>query len=262
MEYTMGYVAFIDVLGFSAFVSKEENGAKTAELFSFVKNLCYLFNSSAKLNVEISFFSDSIVISAKELESLVMPILLAESYLQDKLGLLFRGGIAYGKYYHKDGVTFGPAVIEAYKLENAAIYSRILIHKEIEIPEDINVHYFKDIDGYVCINPMAAILNEIEVYGPDGIQYPEGDIVEAIKNKVVVHREKILAGIQRYIGSSVVEKYLWRIRTFNYTCRLFAEIPCGTIIYEAIGYAIDEGFKEMFASKIIKEDEIITMKQG
>lgn len=261
MEYTTGYVAFIDVLGFSAFVSKEENGCKTADLFSFVKKLCYLFNSTDNLDVEVSFFSDSIVISAKSLESLFVPILLAESYLQDKLGLLFRGGIAYGKYYHKDGVTFGPAVIAAYQLEKIAVYSRILIHKDIEIPEEINVLYFKDIDGYMCINPMAMILNEIKAYGPDGVHYPDGDIVKALKARVNIHRGKIFEGIKKNRGSSVVEKYLWRIRPFNYTCRIFADVPSETVIYKEIGYSADQSFKEMFASQTIKEEDIIKMEQ-
>ena len=259
MEYTTGYVAFIDILGFSTFVSKEENGEKTDGLFSFINKFCYLFNTSKNLNVEVSFFSDSIVISSKKLKSLIVPILLAESYLQNELGLLFRGGIAYGKYYHKEGVTFGPAVIEAYKLENIAVYSRILIHKEIIVPEDIDICYFRDIDGYWCINPMATILNEIEAYGPDGIHYPEGDILEALKVRIVVHRERILAGIRRYMGSSVVEKYLWRIRAFNHTCRLYEEIPCGTVIYETIGFTADERLKMLFSAQIIKEEEYLSL---
>ena len=71
-------------------------------------------------------------LTADELERLVEPIYIAESYLKDKLGLLFRGGICYGKYYHKDSVTFGPAVVSAYKLEGKANYSRILLDEGIE----------------------------------------------------------------------------------------------------------------------------------
>lgn len=74
--------------------------------------------------------------TADELEKLVAPIYIAESYLKDKLGLLFRGGIYYGKYYHDNGVTFGPAVVAAYKLEGKANYSRILLDEKIQILEE------------------------------------------------------------------------------------------------------------------------------
>lgn len=259
MEYTSGYVAFIDILGFSTFVSTEDNGEKTAELFSFINKFCYLFNSSEKLKINVSFFSDSIVITAEELTSLIPPIYIAESYLQAHLGLLFRGGVAFGKYYHQNGVTFGPAVISAYQLEKKANYSRIIIDPDITTNKDTDAYFFKDIDGYTCINPFSVLLNEIEAYGADGVHYPDGDICDAIKEVLVKYRSRILESIKRYVGMSVVEKYLWRIRAFNYTCRMYAEMPCETIIYEPIGYAVDKRFKELLASQIISEEEISRM---
>ena len=36
MKYTEGYVAFIDILGFSKFIEIEENGENTFDLFEFV----------------------------------------------------------------------------------------------------------------------------------------------------------------------------------------------------------------------------------
>ena len=57
MKYTEGYVAFIDILGFSKFIEIEENGENTFDLFGFVKRFCRLFNSSNKLNVNVAFFS-------------------------------------------------------------------------------------------------------------------------------------------------------------------------------------------------------------
>ena len=46
MEYSEGYLAFIDILGFSKYVSTDENGPKTYDLFEFVKKFCYLFSTS------------------------------------------------------------------------------------------------------------------------------------------------------------------------------------------------------------------------
>lgn len=39
MEYTEGYLAFLDILGFSNYVGRAENFDKTYGLFEFIKNI-------------------------------------------------------------------------------------------------------------------------------------------------------------------------------------------------------------------------------
>ena len=51
MEYKEGYVAFIDILGFSTYVSNEENANGTYDLFEFVRKFCYLFNNDYVRNI-------------------------------------------------------------------------------------------------------------------------------------------------------------------------------------------------------------------
>ena len=63
MKYKDGYVAFIDILGFSAYVSDENNANGTNDLFDFVRKFSYLFNTSPDLKIDVSFFSDSIVLT-------------------------------------------------------------------------------------------------------------------------------------------------------------------------------------------------------
>ncbi len=76
MEYTNGYVAFIDILGFSNLVSNEQNADKVKDLFEFVEKFQYLFNSTSKLNTNVAFFSDSIILSTN-------------NQPKDNLGMLF-----------------------------------------------------------------------------------------------------------------------------------------------------------------------------
>lgn len=71
MEYSQGYVAFIDILGFSKYVSEERNGEKTEELFQFVEKFCYFYNNTPNLHTEVAFFSDSIVITSDEIASIL-----------------------------------------------------------------------------------------------------------------------------------------------------------------------------------------------
>jgi len=257
MKYKEGYVAFIDILGLSTYISNEENANGTYDLFEFVKKFCYLFNTSPDLKINVSFFSDSIVLTADELKKLVVPIYMAEFYLKDKLDLLFRGGICYGKYYHDNGVTFGPAVVSAYKLEGKANYSRILLDEGIEISEEKSILFYRDIDGYLCLNPMSAILHESVAYGPEGAVYPEGNMNEIINNNISKQRDVILKQIAKNKGSPVVEKYLWRVRAFNYTCNLIADIPYGETIYEKINFTANEQLQKSLKKQLITEEDIL-----
>lgn len=256
LQYRDGYVAFIDILGFSTYVEDENNARKTNDLFSFVKNFCILFNDSPSLDTQVSFFSDSIVLSAKELTSLIVPISLAESYLDDNLGLLFRGGIVFGKYYHKDGVTFGPAVVNAYRLENKANYSRIILDQNITISEKLDFRFFRDYDGYYCLNPYSTLLNRIQSFGSDGVHYPEGDLLDAIKTITLSQRNRILEQIKKNVHSPVVEKSVWRIRPFNNLCKILADLPVGYNLYKGNDYRVNEKFKTFFREQVIAEQDL------
>ena len=45
-------------------------------------------------------------------------------------GIYVRGGVVFGDIIHNKNISWGPALIEAYKLEeNDAIYPRIIIDK-------------------------------------------------------------------------------------------------------------------------------------
>jgi hypothetical protein len=52
MEYTEGYLAFLDILGFSKFVEDEKNGQATADLFKFVEWFRDYFNKDIKHKVK------------------------------------------------------------------------------------------------------------------------------------------------------------------------------------------------------------------
>ncbi len=225
MKYIEGYVAFIDILGFSQFVSEENNGDKTEKLFSFVDKFCYLFNTSPNLKVKVSFFSDSIVLSSENFANLIAPIYIAESFLKSELGLLFRGGITKGKYYNTNGVTFGPAVVKAYNLEESAKYSRVIIDDIVVNEQEDCFEIFKDIDGKYCLNLSSFIVVKSNKYGNGEVKYPSGNPATNILRNFEEERESILCAIKKHIGTDVSEKYLWRIRPFNYTCEAVAASP-------------------------------------
>ena len=255
MQYTEGYLAFLDILGFSKFVEDESNGQATSDLFEFVKKFCFLFNTSPQLNVQVSFFSDTIIITADELENLVLPIYIAESYLKDNLGLLLRGAIVYGKYYHNEGTTFGPAVVAGYQLEKKALYSRILLEDTVKV-EGKNIFFFNDIDGHKCFNPYGVFFTEIMSSAPEGIVYPDNITKELIDN-FLTRRSELLAQINKYKGTTVIDKYLWRVRAFNHICDFVVKIPLGEVIYEEVTYVMNEQLQNQMRKMLIFENEFM-----
>lgn len=189
------------------------------------------------------------MITTSKLDWLIPTINIAESYLKKDLGLLFRGGICYGKYYHENGITFGPGVIKSYELEKKAVYSRIVIDKDIQVEED-NFYYYVDIDGVACLNPYSTILLENLYFGEEVI-YPEGDVNKIILDRFEFYRKEILSGIEKYKGTPVVEKYLWRIRPFNYTCNYIANMSYDEYIYEPIQYKNNDALKNELLNLVI-----------
>ncbi len=159
-NYEKRIVAFIDILGFKELVKESEKDSAKLDLIyeslTFLKtmekpeswdlNLIKIeesFKSKAldlKEKVSCTNFSDSILISVKVEEdkvSAAFSTLVANlSFIGLKLminGILFRGGITYGKLIHNEnGVVMGQGLIDAYNLENKiAKYPRIILSKKI-----------------------------------------------------------------------------------------------------------------------------------
>ena len=254
MEYKEGLVAFIDILGFSQYVMNESNKEKVRSLFQFVEKFCYLFNCSPELAQNVSFFSDSIVLATDNLYQLSISISIAESYLKDNLELLFRGGITHGKYYYENNVMFGPAVIAAHNLETKANYSRVLIDPVLNIAEEPELLAFTDLDGYSVFNPYCLILNHGCRYGGDDrVVYPEDPTLN-LERVFSQCRNEIIEKIQQYNGNPVVEKYLWRIRPYNYTCNTLLRLPDGEVLYDKINYKMNKDLREILQKSIIDTD--------
>lgn len=166
--YEERFIAFVDILGFGKLVEKSEAtldlprkilDALTSmhptkiqdELFTTVnvelvpeeeledvKEIARMMSEAQnKLNpVNISYFSDSLVISARAddviASQMVMDLLTKISAMMwMSHRLVLRGGITVGKLVHVEGgPMFGPAMNRAYYLESkCAVYPRFLIDR-------------------------------------------------------------------------------------------------------------------------------------
>lgn len=129
-----GYVAFLDVLGFSALVRSDEDGAKLNQFGD------YLNEATEPVEVDFVVFSDSIVLTAKsDTQDAFGAVLESCSRLFARLlqlNIAVRGAISFGSYERRlignkprqeSVFVAGNAVIDAYQFEQAQDWVGIMI---------------------------------------------------------------------------------------------------------------------------------------
>lgn len=146
--YTDRCIAFLDILGFKDLVDKSV--VDPAERLVLYKMLHHdhsahyssLFSSplttpdgipSSPPSMRTTVFSDSIVSSfeAADNPSHIL-IAICDIFCGFCANNFFlRGGFSSGELFHEGNVLFGPAMNEAYRLENTAIYPRIVIDPKL-----------------------------------------------------------------------------------------------------------------------------------
>lgn len=142
-KYSNRLIAFVDILGFTAETNKstksQEDEGRIHDALKLIHSLKEKNYGSAFMNmqdegVEVITFSDSAVISCPADRDDLFFLLLKLIHLQMELipfGILLRGAITNGELYHERDIVFGPAMNEAYEMEDkVAVYPRIIINEK------------------------------------------------------------------------------------------------------------------------------------
>ena len=218
-EYVVG---FIDILGFGAEINKISNDRYRESIAKKIGRLLYLLKHSPQiknfenLGIQILVVSDSIIISKNFTSQMIdasFYVLRTVDLIQKILIMnnwLSRGYISSGYCYHKDGVVFGPAYIEAYNNERRHSEPKVVV--EHSIATDF-LHFqssYTNADKVTLIN----IDN-----GPYYIDYLDGlasfvteqnkDPFDYFKNLVAWSKNQTEEHAQE---SGVSEKYIWFTR--------------------------------------------------
>ena len=133
VKYDKGYVAFLDILGFKNKVESKEF-TNIYNVFQRIKSekKNYDDNNNSKYGTKFLFCSDSIFITGHELDSVVRIASSLSLEIMELLDLGVRGAITYGDYFHSGNIVYGPAIIEACRLEKEeAKYSRVIIDQSV-----------------------------------------------------------------------------------------------------------------------------------
>jgi len=146
-EYEDRYVAFLDICGFSDVIGRTLPPAPSVTVDDVLSALAI----PSEVNLEevilgrigditaakhsLTAFSDCVAISTAASEQGLMNLLFharAILFRLLKMGFLVRGGIARGLAFHDQGMIFGPAMLEAYRLEReVAVYPRVVLEPSI-----------------------------------------------------------------------------------------------------------------------------------
>jgi hypothetical protein len=130
-------VAFLDIVGFTEVIhdtikdgEDETLIAHIARLFDDVRKYCISLERPP-LDFYASMLSDAIVISLPDAtDNRIRGLAAAISYLQCSMihfHCLLRGSIAAGRHYQSGAVMFGPAMLDATKMEKVANWPRIIM---------------------------------------------------------------------------------------------------------------------------------------
>ena len=174
--YKKCYVAFIDILGFTKYVS--ENACETIfgtlltlkiEAITGPNGLKAKYGIEAN-DVKILCISDSIIVSIEEnvphaFEAITEMCAVFQAVLLLNCGMLMRGGISCGDFYMDDsgdigdGILFGPAYNRTVELEKGARYPIIKIDENLRISDNavVNQPFLtrSPYDGTVFVDYMS-----------------------------------------------------------------------------------------------------------
>ena len=129
----VGYVALLDVLGFSSLVSSDGDGRRLESYLECLQNALRI--DASRPQVDFVVFSDSIVLTTSEDSEGSLPALLLGSSrvlgLMLAAGIPVRGAIAYGSYSRRavssSVFVAGKAIIDAYRFEMAQDWVGIML---------------------------------------------------------------------------------------------------------------------------------------
>lgn len=190
---------------------------KITDAYDFAIDFC---KRVAGEDPNIRIFSDNILLYCKiyqnhtDLENIIKLLYVASSIQWVMTGaskILVRGAATIGLFYSNDRFVYGPALIEAYKLETeASIYPRILISDNLleylEAQRNGDMAFddlyqgllLKDKDGLYCIDGLCPM------HGYHSCLFDYGANITILRDSYVDSSEK-LKGMMNYTISKFNE---------------------------------------------------------
>lgn len=225
-DYEDRVIVFMDILGFKEKVNSSVDDVKKRKtLFKVMEMIKEIevdqFEEDGKFKdgPEKCIFSDSIVISypGKTNRGYAYWILHEIMFIQIFLmsyGYISRGGVTFGKVFHKNNVIFGPAMVEAYELESEiAIFPRVIVSNEFLSFAKKNCspqNSYKEEQRYID----SLLIQDIDQnYFVDYINV-QREIEEDYREYIERMKECIITGLESS-NLKICQKYNWLKYYYN-----------------------------------------------
>lgn len=244
-SYPEKLVAFLDILGFKELILQDK--PKALKSISLIDDrirhvLNVLYENYGKI-FSTKLFSDCICLSCEYTFENIFYILYELAFIQFYLsinGIFLKGALSRGKHFENDIMIFSEGLIRAYELEQAAIYPRIIIDKELiyQIKEDHQSYFpiyigFTKTDFLIQSPDGRYIVDYLNMLYEEGMDQ-HGEL-ECHKN-IIVEQIK-----DNFSDSNIIGKYQWLSEYHNYKAK--------EIIGEPEDW--DEGYFEELSEKLI-----------
>ncbi|WP_410510233.1 hypothetical protein RSJ42_08980 [Methanosarcina hadiensis] len=214
----IGYVCYIDVLGFSDNILKNWNSqtSNPLEKILSIKREMPIFTeieddgqeNSRKYVCRVNTVSDSVTICFGFNDEIIVGDLVLGleavlgniSYIWSMFimnGYTIRGAIEFGDVYWDESDLIGPAFINAYRLESEVaknsrilvssnlnrVFSNLVKHYDSSLTAHVFKYFRKDVDGYIIVDPNILYKSDSE----------RSDRIEELKKS----RDAVSSGIVR-----------------------------------------------------------------
>lgn len=179
VEYSDRYFAFVDILGFSNLIRQSERGALDVDTIQKLLTNIHRANPGdghviLGADLRAQSISDAVAISASLNENGLLYILHALKSLAFRLleqGYFVRGALVHGNLMHDEQMVFGPALLDAYRLESSvAKFPRIMISRSVVQKiagavreEELRTYIAQAADGPYNVNVLQGISRDASI---------------------------------------------------------------------------------------------------
>lgn len=226
--YKLCAVAYLDILGWKSAIYEAEGSPDLQRQLREYIDLIFRPAAEYEPSLTESHFSDCILITLDlqwfyqthdeyPVECFWLSVWRVCHMLLLR-GFLVRGGIVQGAMYHKDNVAFGPALIEAWKLEQIVGHPAVMVSENCGFANilDSAPKILRKIDGRYFFDFLKFNHRD-----PLGLYEARDEHTQEILQANELRRPTIVAGLTKFGPSSenrdpkIYAKYRWFAEYFN-----------------------------------------------
>lgn len=231
------YCAFLDILGFSDRIKESFELDQADQLLQefheiFSKQLKRMEDECNDSLLYFKSFTDNIVLAhprfSDDMESEFAFTLWALSEYQYSMaikGFFIRGGLAVGDLFISESNVYGPALLEAYKLESSTAVNPCVILSNDAM--GLVAHHCKFYVGEIAPQHREIYVNSEGGFFINYLSeciYDTGTSEEVDWDGLALHKEQIENALKKYSNvSRVFNKFVWLANYHNYFCNTVRE---------------------------------------